>query len=443
LFSKVLLFAGFLASVGCSPYLLVNRGVVNREKFQEIKNDVAALRGLEFKAEIPVEVKDRAGMRRYFEDDLAQNYGDEKLKNIALVYARLGLFPEGVDLKKSLLDLYAAQVAALYDPKLKKMILTESLGAGTAVAALDFVRRRDFVGEMVLAHELTHALQDQHFSLESKLGPSDNDDKDLAFHAVAEGDATLSGFGYLLGGVDEKSLGDIERDVQGDLEETRSTLSGAPEALVEELLFQYYGGVSFVSRILKERGWAAVNRLYASPPLSTEQILHPEKYFSSPDPPMKIEIKDLSALFSGWKEIENNVLGELMILVLFRRFFPAEEAKTVAAGWGGDRFVAFARGEEIAFIWATAWDTDRDAVEFTEAYHRLLGKKYPEKKAGALAAVERRGRRVIVVEGLEPARVKKQIEKIWQGIRIEKEPFASPFAPADRPMPAGAEQTSP
>lgn len=420
---RFLLFLFLLFPTGCAPYLVVSRGEVNLDKLREIKAGTAALRGLEFKAEVPIEVKNTAQMRRYFESELAEEYGDEKLRNMALAYAKLGLFPKALDLKKSLLDFYSSQVAAFYDPRAKRLVLPESLGAGIGVGTVQFLVRRDIVGEMVLAHELTHALQDQHFSVGDRLGPSSNDDESLAFRAVVEGDATLSGFAYLFGGFDKTSLAQVNRDIQDSLGTARSTLSQVPPAIVEELLFQYYGGVSFVSRLLDQEGLPGVNRLFTSPPLSTEQVLHPEKYSILPDPPARIDLGDLSGLFpAAWTEIENNVLGELMIQVLFKQFLSEESANGAANGWDGDRFVAFRRGDEIAFVWATVWDATDDATEFTQGYREVLSKKYggPD-GAGSHAAVEQRDRQVVIIEGLEATHIKENIEKLWQGIKVKEE----------------------
>jgi len=417
---KLFLFL-LLFQAGCAPYLVVSGGAVNQAKLQEIKAGLALLRGLEFKRDVPVEIESREEMRKHLERDLEEEYGGEKLQNLSLAYAKLGLFPEGLDLKKSLLDFYTAQVAAFYDPKTKKLVLPEDWAGGILLGAVQFLARRDIMGEMVLAHELTHALQDQHFSLEDRLRSSDNDDRTLAFHAVAEGDATLSGFGYLFG-IDDQSLDLVDHTVQESIQEARSSLSDIPEAIIEELLFQYYGGVSFVSRVVRERGWSGVNRLYSYPPLSTEQVLHPEKYLDSPDPPTGIKLDDLSALFeSDWREIENNVLGELMVRVLFRRFLSPEEAKTIANGWDGDRFVAFQRGKEVAFAWATAWDSAADAKEFFDGYQKLLGKKYGGSgNDAARVHIEQQGQRVLVIEGLEGAYVKEHVEKIWQRMELKK-----------------------
>lgn len=420
---RLVFFLFLLIPVGCTPYLVVSRGEVNWDKLQEIKAGTATLRGLEFKAEVPIEVKNKAEMRRYFEGELEREYGDERLQNIALAYAKLGLLPKALDLKKALLDFYSQQVAAFYDPRAKKLVLPEDLGAGIFVGAVQFLAQRDIVGEMVLAHELTHALQDQHFSLGDKLGPSSNDDESLAFRAVVEGDATLSGFAYLFGGFDKSSLAQVNSAVQDSIGTARSSLSQVPPPIIEELLFQYYGGVSFVSRLLDQEGWLGVNRLFTSPPLSTEQVLHPEKYLALPDPPTRIDLGDLSSLFPpGWTEIENNVLGELMVQVLFKQFLSEESANVAAHGWDGDRFVAFRRSDEVAFVWATVWDSAEDATEFTQRYHEVLSKKYGGwEAAGSPAVIEQRDRQVLIVEGLQKAQIKEKIEKVWQEMKVKQE----------------------
>lgn len=415
-----------LASAGCAPYTTADGGAVDSDRFAEIKNRIALLRGLNFKHEVAVEVQGREAMRRHFERTLEREYGDQKLRNMALAYARVGLYPEGLDLKNALLDFYGAQVAAFYDAEGKKLVLPEDLATTMLSSADAPVELKTMVGDMVLAHELTHALQDQHFSLHDRMRPSSEDDERLAFHAVAEGDATLAGFGYLFRATDDQFLTLMGQTVQDSMRAARSSLTGIPEAIVEELLFQYYGGVSFVSRLLRDEGWSGVDRLYAAPPRSTEQILHPEKFFDMPDPPTSIELKGISELFgSDWGEIENNVLGELMVRVLFRRFLSEEEAARIASGWDGDRFIAFRRDKEIAFIWATLWDSPQEAEEFLHGYRSILEKKYSGAPASAAPGyVERRDHRVLVVEGLERSRVEERIEKIWREMELKEIPLS-------------------
>ncbi|OGQ80933.1 MAG: hypothetical protein A3F90_00785 [Deltaproteobacteria bacterium RIFCSPLOWO2_12_FULL_60_19] len=437
MFAKLILAVVFLLAGGCAAPQAVGERVPRRDRLHHFQSTLAALRGLEFRREVSVELKSEAEIKLYFQRDLELEYGDQRLAHMALAYAKLGLLPKGSDLKKTLIELYGTQVVAFYDPRAGKLVLPDGMSRWIAMDGQPAAAERDVASEMVLAHELTHALQDQHFGLGEKLKPSADGDRDLALRAVAEGDATLSGYGYLFGGLDGRSLAETSRAVQDSLKEARSSMAGVPEALVEELLFQYYGGVAFVSRLLAERGWSGVDRLYASPPLSTEQVLHPEKYFALADPPTTIELKNLSSLFSPeWVEIENEVLGELMAQVLFKQFLPESEAKLIAGGWDGDRFVAFRRGGEIAFIWATVWDSEKDAEEFTRGYQEILAKKYSGAGADGNFYLESRDQRAIVVEGLGRNFVKEKIAAVWQGMALKQEPANTPFAPVSNAVPA-------
>jgi len=268
--------------------------------------------------------------------------------------------------------------------------------------------RKDFLRGLLglLVH---HALQDQNFPLTERLSPSNNGDRALAFRSVAEGDAVLTEFAYLFRDETKQSLIDVDQAVKVSSVELQSVLSGVPAAIADELRFQYEAGFSFVYRIFNEMGWHGINLLYSFPPISTEQVLHPEKFLDLPDPPTRVELNDLPVLFrSDWREIENNTLGELMVECLFKEFFSREEAKVVATGWDGDRFVAFRRGDSVAFIWFTVWDSPEDAEEFMQKYQQIRAKKHvPTQPSDSF--VERRGPLVLVLEGLREAQVKQNI----------------------------------
>lgn len=377
------------------------------------------LRGLPFKAEVPIEVRSRAEMMRGFERDVVDEYGEEGLAKISLAYGRLGLIPEKVDLKQALLKFYNAEVVAYYDSRAKKLVMPErAAGAGDEMP-------------LVLAHELTHALQDQHFPVVAKLIHTSDDDSDLALHAIVEGDALLSGYAYV--GAGAKEISALPDALESDMREPQAGLGDLPRALVEEMFFPYYAGAAFLAPLLIEGGWKDVDAIYSAPPLSTEQILHPEKYLTDPDPPTRIDFGDLSALFGAdWNEIENNVMGEFMTRVLFEQHLPKDEAKTAAEGWDGDRFVAYARGNDVAFAWASVWDSESDAEEFVAAYRRLAAKRSP----GADAYIERRGPRALIVEGVDRGRVGGAVENVWQNIKMKKESFTPPRLGAGRPTPA-------
>jgi hypothetical protein len=402
---------------GCASATAPHPSAADPAVVERIKAGVAKLRGLEFKTEVPIDIKSRAEMMRAFEDDITADYGEEGLAKKARAYGKLGLIPENVDLKKALLEFYNAEVVAYYDPRTKKLTMPDHATAAGEEMPL------------VLSHELTHALQDQNFPLLEKLLKPGDDDGDLALRAVVEGDATLTGYAFV--GAGRGALREIARKFAEEMRESLPTFGAVPAALIEEMLFPYYGGAALVARMLEGRGWKGVDALYTTPPLSSEQVLHPEKYLTDPDPPVAVALGGLAAVFADdWQEIENNVMGELMTRVLFERFLPKDEARTAAEGWGGDRFVAYARGDAVAFVWASAWDSETDAEEFFAAYRRLSAKRSPADAAKVYA--ERRDARVMIVEGLEsPAAAG---ETLWREMETKPVPFTPPFtAPAAAP----------
>jgi len=404
---------------GCASAAPTQRAAIDIALVEEIKPRLAALRGLAFKAPVPIDIKSRSEMQADFVRQLAEDYGDDGLAKLSLAYGKLGLIPEKIDLKKALLEFYSAEVVAYYDVRTKRLVLPDrAAGAGEEI-------------QVVVAHELTHALQAQHFPVVERLTKTSDDDGDIALQSIVEGDATLSGYAYI--GAGAKELAVLGPALQADMGNPPAGVKDVPQALIEEMFFPYYAGVGFLAPILAGGGWTDVDAVYAAPPLSTEQILHPEKYFTDPDPPTRIDFGDLAALFpADWKEIESNVLGEFMTRVLFEQHLPKDDARTAAEGWDGDRFVAYARGAEVAFVWASAWDSQSDAEEFIEAYRRLAAKRSP----GTYAYVERRGPQALVVEGLDRARVAGAVEKVWRELKAKEEPFTPPRFGAAKPTPA-------
>jgi len=418
------------AQTGCAPQLAKNGEAQIRERVELVKRKVATIRGLPFVKEIPIRLENNEVIRKYVESELLENNGEEKLRNISLAYAKLGLFPAGMNLEKSLLKMYAAKVQGFYDLNGKEVVLRRN-SANTAHSGGAFLGAIT-CDEKALAHELTHALQDQHFALAERLTPSNNSDKTLAFRAMAEGDANLAESVYYFGGIfqDSSSIAQPSRSRKAKLSQG---LSNVPSAIADKLLFEYQNGMSFVKQAFMKAGWPGVNRLYRSPPLSTEQMLHPEKYFDAPDPPTVINDKNLSCLFpAGWKEIENNTLGELMVQSLFSKFLSREEARVVAGGWDGDRFVAFRRGDAISFIWITVWDYPRDAQEFYEKYQQILSKKYGRNiGSNPPYYIEKRARFVIVAEGVRRTDVQRCKDNIWDGIALQEDVAKSAFEPVE------------
>jgi hypothetical protein len=411
---RISLVLFLVAQSGCFANFAVEDDSEYLSRIGEIKKRLAAARGLKFTDDVPIIVKKKNEMLRYLEGNVQEDYGDEKLKDITLAYQKLGLLPPGTDLKNSLLNFYNAQIVS---------------GVSGGRIPGDGIRRpaEGHLDEMALVHELTHLLQDQHFSVRDRFGPSNNDDKTLAFRSIVEGDALLTEFAYRFGGINRWSRAQINRALENSSAELAPIFADIPTAIGDKFLFQYQDGGSFVYRLHEERGWPGINLLYRSPPLSTEQVLHPEKYSDLPDPPMRVRLKNLSSLFPPeWREIENNTLGELMVRCLFKEFFSTDEAIKVSNGWDGDRFVAFRQESEVSFIWASVWDSSKDAEEFARKFQEILSRKYSSSHSRSY--MERRGNLVVIVEGLEQTHVEKRINKILQEINLEEEPFKLPFA---------------
>lgn len=426
-----------LVSSGCS-YSIVRNGTVDQSAVLKIEGGLAEIRRLPFVSPVPVEVKSPEELRRFLEAELAREYSPGEIRGLQRVYERLGLLAPQVDLGEALLKLYSAQIAGFYDPQQAKMFLVPSgvPSAGWAIHLMQFLIRRDLVNEMLLAHELTHALQDQHFGILSAADDPSNDDHSLAIRAVIEGDATLAGFAYILGGLPESSLLDLVQRLDLIPAELEAELPDTPPILRDSLVFQYSAGARFVALAYLRSGWPGVNALLRYPPSSTEQILWPEKYFERPDSPMTVDLGGLEDYRAGkdWSLIEENTLGALSVRILLEAFQDHGRANQVSRGWDGDRLAAFARGDDVHLFWLSVWDDELAAREFFAAESALLDAKYPDAgrshgpdrvtaNASEPYRLERRGEKVLLLLGVPAAETERRAEEIWKGTTIGPTPI--------------------
>jgi hypothetical protein len=326
-----------------------------------------------------------------------------------------GLAPKDFGYRSFLIKLLTEQVAGYYDPKAQQFYLADWI---------------ELEGQKpVMAHELTHALQDQHFNLKRfENWPKGDSDGELAAHALIEGDATLAMTLYmaknpLVALAFIRSLGAQEA--------ASEQFKQAPRALRESLLFPYEEGSNWATQLYKRGGWEMVSQAFDKLPQSSEQILHAEKYFSY-EAPQKLSLPDFkSALGPAWKRLDYDVNGEWGVYLILEEFLnDTSESKRASAGWGGDRFALYETGKPDEYFVAqvTAWDTPVDAREFFDAYAKRTSKRYPDTKeleatgnrvewqtpTGGVA-LELRGSRVAIVEGVPPATgTYKLLNMIWQ-----------------------------
>jgi hypothetical protein len=209
-------------------------------------------------------------------------------------------------------------------------------------------------------------------------------------------------------------------------------IKNAPPIITESMIFPYFKGMVFCAKLTNTGGWSALDQVYKSPPLSTEQVLHPEKYQLHPDLPMSIDLGTLKA-GDGWKEVGRNVLGEMQLGVMLRR----HSGKTAAPGWDGDRYAVFEGPKgELALAWLSTWDSEQDAREFQQAYVTYQGSKVDglgmpprpipdavwRKLGDSLFVVERRGCDVAVVEGFAPQATTGLVDALFHAKKTEVKP---------------------
>jgi hypothetical protein len=249
--------------------------------------------------------------------------------------------------------------AAAYDPKTKRLyVVSDAVVANRALV------------EFVLAHELDHALEDQHFGLGG--GIRLDDDAALAEQALAEGSATAVMTDFAVRYLNPLALLTASQAID--------TGTGAvPKAFVDQLTWTYLGGARFIGALRElADGWKLVDyALESRPPATTEQVLHPRKYVTDERPsPVRIDAAELRR--RGWRLADRNVFGELATSYLLEVGADPELAKAAAAGWDGDRYELWRRDvapgdceypcrADLVLVAKWAFDTERDFRQFTGA----------------------------------------------------------------------------
>ncbi len=326
--------------------------------YQQIEDQVVAIRELQPKAPVHPTVLDDAGIKKFVADGFDKDNPPALIAANERVYKALGLLPADANLKDLYVKLLGSQVAGLYNPDDKKLYVVSKSGA------LGPIEKSTF------SHEFTHALQDQNFDLGSlKLDEVGQGDRSFGRLSLVEGDATLSMSYWQLKNLSQAEFGQMLQAASAD--PSTKDLMAMPAILRESLLFPYSQGLAFVQGLQGQGGWQAVDAAFAKPPASSEQVMHPEKYASGEMPIAVTLPKDLpTRLGSGWSTALEDTFGEFQLGVWLKQntAISAADAKAAAAGWGGDR-IAVVNGPDGAWgvVLRTAWDTPADAEEFEKA----------------------------------------------------------------------------
>lgn len=346
---------------------------------------------------------------------VAEEYRGDELTREGLLQRSLGLWNDPRDYAETSFALLEEQVAGFYDPTRKQLFVASWLAPISQGPTL--------------AHEITHALQDQHFDIERFTSHERGiGDGQLSAMTVVEGDATLAMIAF---GAGRRGLAARARALNATIGDAAGgeRLERAPLVLRETLVFPYREGLRLCTDAYESGGWEAVNALLRTPPASTEQVLHADK-LATREPPVRVTITLPPSLASTHEIAYFETFGELGAQLWLRTWVDAQVANDAAAGWGGDSAALLvARGTStvttqtpVASLWLFAMDAspfEREALELERAVVGLLRQRYPRARRARIAGVTHaltvsatsaafvasRGRWVLVGDGIAPARV--------------------------------------
>lgn len=402
--------------VGIYPFSWTHIGLAQNmaaqsiaELTSEIEPKVVKLRGLPFLNDIEKAFQSPEELQQVLLSEIERTYPDDTLFSLEKRLLKFGFVISPINLRQMISQLLSQQIAGYYDPREKKMVLIAADPGSSGqkgVLPIEYFTRFLVEGmgysleKILLSHELTHVLQDQHFNLLAlPFEALDPEDTTSAVRALIEGDATLVMMDYILEqqGVNSTQVPDIANSMYAWMDSPFVRGFGlfqtVPRYIMDNLLFSYMYGFDFVLQLKQQGGWELVNQAYNDFPVSTEQILHPEKYLDDRDLPTTIQLPVLPEYLSDWQELECNTLGEFNISILLDGYLPAAQARLASAGWDGDRFCLYEHREtkQLLLVWYTTWDTQKDAREFFQMYTNVIEKRYID-KPGKNGSVSKDGR---------------------------------------------------
>jgi hypothetical protein len=365
----------------------------------QVLDRVASVRGLQPREAVRSKVLSRADLlarvRKHVDDQMPR----EAIRSQGEILVALGLVAPDYDYETGLLSLLEGQLAGYFEPADKVMYLAADLPETVVVPTL--------------AHEMVHALQDQYFDLGHKLEyrPHAND-RASAIQNLAEGDATSAMMDVMLAEV-KRSATDVADDLLASGIEAAMSLDSStanvPRALRASLVAPYIDGVRFVHALRRRGGWKAVDDVWRSPPETTEQILHLDKF------DVREQAEDVGVPAApdpkGWDTVYDDVLGEQGFRIALEDWVPQKIAATAATGWAGDRAILYQQGSGFAVAWRVRFDraAGRDQGAWARrAFRAVAGAMRPGamnepvcKQRGPVGplAVAYQGRDLVIVAG--------------------------------------------
>jgi hypothetical protein len=326
----------------------------------ELEAFVETARGLKFKEPVPVDFLSSKAFTAKLRDGGGSDDDDDDEEGPADQAAfegflrALGLVHGSIDLGAAAAAVEEDGIVGFYDPEEKRLYVR-------GVEPTPFVRQ-------VLVHELTHALDDQHFDLDRPELDDRNDESSESFRALVEGSAVAVEAKYVA------SLSDAEQQDAADEENSAGSSAAAdiPEIVGQLLSYPYAVGPGLVEALVDAGGEARLEEALANPPVTSEQTLHPEKFLSGEG------AASVPKPVADGKIFDRGVLGEVVLLLMLQDVLPRPVARKAAAGWGGDQYVAWAKGDKTCVRWSMVMDTPTDTAELVSAL-----RKWEESNVGA------------------------------------------------------------
>ncbi|MCZ2149891.1 MAG: ImmA/IrrE family metallo-endopeptidase [Bryobacterales bacterium] len=332
------------------------------QEMDEILAELAKFTGWKAPKKVDSDTITKDGLKQFLEDRMKEIVKPEELHAEELSLKKLGLVPKSFDLRKTTVDLLTEQAAAFYDYRKKKLFVLDTNATLTQ--------------KPVLVHELAHALADTQINLEKYIFKGKSDDSSLARQAVMEGQATWLMSEYIMsrmGGSLTKSpeMADVMSRMAGNSSGAFPVFDSVPLYLRESLLFPYTKGFTFQQAVIQKLGKEGFLAVFKNPPLSSQQIIHPEKYFDKVQP-TKPPLPKAST--RGYTGVVEGTAGEFDHEILFRQYGGEADAK-LARKWRGAEFRIFEDKKDRSksvLLYASDWQDEKAARDVFRLYKKVL-----------------------------------------------------------------------
>jgi hypothetical protein len=342
-------------------------------QIQPIAVELTKISGMPLKHPVPCDFISKDKINSFLKQRVKEVAKPEEIRAEELTLKKFGLVPPDFNLAGNTVDLLTEQAAAFYDYDKKKLFITDSTPSETR--------------ESVLAHELSHAIADQNYKLARFIRQGrKSDDGSTARLAVMEGQAT-----WLMSEFLARKAGQSLKDsptlvtMMSSVNDTGSgqfpVFDSSPLYLRLTLVFPYTKGMLFQNAAYQRDGQFGFAELFLKPPVSTQQILHPDKYFGGVKP-TEPELPD-PHLPKSYKSLVGGTLGELEHAVMLEQFSGKERSAELAPHWRGSTFhlVEDRKAGRVVLLYVAEWDSEDAARQYFTAYRQQLQKKWKHYQA--------------------------------------------------------------